>query len=310
MSTSKPKPRWLEKAVIQYLKDNPDKKFPTVKIAAWVLDTHRSYCLQKKSLQRFKHDDNAMTQQLRGEIGRSHKFMQGKEPKIKTIEGPTRYFYYDTKIEIEADEENVRKDDEIALYNPLCEFLYSELDIYCKRIDEKTSSNSFGKKGNIWLHPDIVGLEVPKWKKAVISSAVGYTGDKPNLWSFEVKKQINPSNIRESFFQAIANSSWANFGYLVAEEIISSGKMNVMKELRMLSTLHGIGCIALDKSAPRESHIIVPASRRSEVDWHSVNRIASENTDFLKYVELIEGKVKKGKITEGDWVYDKSWDSF
>lgn len=31
--------------------------------------------------------------------------------------------------------------------------------MYSKRIDEKTSSNRMGKNGNIWLHPDIVGLE-------------------------------------------------------------------------------------------------------------------------------------------------------
>jgi hypothetical protein len=31
--------------------------------------------------------------------------------------------------------------------------------------------------------------------------------------------QANRSNVRECFFQAVSNSSWANFGYLVAAEI-------------------------------------------------------------------------------------------
>jgi len=36
----------------------------------------------------------------------------------------------------------------------------------------------------------------------------------------------------------VSNSSWANFGYLVASELVG---VDTMKELRILSSLHGIG---------------------------------------------------------------------
>ncbi len=36
------------------------------------------------------------------------------------------------------------------------------------------------------------------------------------------KKIINRSNLRESFFQALSNSSWAHYGYLVAADLIES----------------------------------------------------------------------------------------
>jgi hypothetical protein len=33
-----------------------------------------------------------------------------------------------------------------------------------------------------------------------------------------MKKELNFSNLRESYFQAVSNSSWANEGYLVTAE--------------------------------------------------------------------------------------------
>ena len=64
------------------------------------------------------------------------------------------------------------------------------------------------------------------------------------------KNSINRSNVREAFFQTVSNSSWADFGYLVALEIADDA---AMKELRMLSGLHGIGFIRLDMDNPPES---------------------------------------------------------
>lgn len=75
-----------------------------------------------------------------------------------------------------------------------------------------------GKSGNKWLHPDLVGLEDigAPWEHTV-KECIAYYGDKrTRLWSFEVKKTVNMSNVREAFFQAVSNSSWANLGYLVA----------------------------------------------------------------------------------------------
>ncbi len=54
----------------------------------------------------------------------------------------------------------------------------------------------------------------------------------------------------------VSKSSWDNFIYLVASEI--SG-VNTLKELGMLSSLHGIGFIRLDRENFSESQIMIPA---------------------------------------------------
>ena len=52
-----------------------------------------------------------------------------------------------------------------------------------------------------------------------------YSDKRTKLWSFEAKLLINRSNVRECFFQAVSNSSWANFGYLVAAGVPLTGEM-------------------------------------------------------------------------------------
>jgi hypothetical protein len=39
------------------------------------------------------------------------------------------------------------------------------------------------------------------------------------FYSFELKLKIDKSNITECYFQAVSNSSWANFGYLVVSDL-------------------------------------------------------------------------------------------
>jgi uncharacterized protein len=111
-----------------------------------------------------------------------------------------------------------------------------------------------------------------------------YADQKTRLWSFEVKILLNRSNVREAFFQAVSNSSWANFGYLVATEVEGP---DTMKELRMLHGLHGIGVIQIDPDNPAESQILVPARERIDVDWATCNRLAQENKDFLQFAKLV-----------------------
>jgi hypothetical protein len=105
---------------------------------------------------------------------------------------------------------------------------------------------------------------------------------------------INRSNVRECFFQTVSNSSWANFGYLVAAEIEGQ---DTLKELRMLFAAHGIGLIKLDAENPSESQILIPAKERGEVAWDTVNRLANENKDFLEYVKLIKQFYNKMYLT-------------
>lgn len=181
----------------------------------------------------------------------------------------------------------------------LVEYLKAEHSLYSKRIDEKRSTNNRGSKGNEWLYPDLVAMEdlASEWSADVANCAQQFGDKKAKLWSFEVKRLINTSNVRSAFFQAVSNSSWANYGYLVASELAEKAK----KELRMLTSLHGIGFILLDNETPSESQILIPAREKSDLDWDSINRLVEANKDFANYIDEVNGFCSRGKTKNSDW---------
>ena len=117
------------------------------------------------------------------------------------------------------------------------------------------------------------------------------------LWSFEVKSLINRANVREAWFQAVSNSSWANLGYLVAADIQESA----MKELRLLAASYGIGLIRLDIHDPNESEVLIPARERGDIDWDACNRLAQENSDFQSVVSWVRQFHQTDNALVGDW---------
>ena len=136
------------------------------------------------------------------------------------------------------------------------------------------------------------------WHELVKSCVKHGSGQNVRLWSFEVKKELNSSNIRSSFFQAVSNSSWANEGYLVATSISTN---EVEEELRMLSALHGIGVILLTPENPTESEILLPAKRKQEPDWQTINRILKENSDFEHFIDLVANYFQTGRTYQENW---------
>lgn len=180
-------------------------------------------------------------------------------------------------------------------------------NLYSKRIDEKRSSNKRGPNGNRWLYPDLVGMEDlgTDWHQEVKDCVSQYSDKRTKLWSFEVKLLINRSNVRECFFQSVSNSSWSNFGYLVAAEIEGQ---DTLKELRMLFAAHGIGLIKLEVENPSESQVLIPAKERGEIDWDTANRLATDNKDFLEYVKLVKQFYQTGEARSVDWDVPKTED--
>lgn len=135
-----------------------------------------------------------------------------------------------------------------------------------------------------------------EWQPEIKDCVKQIADRKTKLWSFEVKKLVNRSNVREVYFQAVSNSSWANYGYLVAAEI-----QGAEKELRILAGLHGIGLIKLDVESPADSQIIIPARERLGVDWNAANRLAEENPDFLECTKLVRQFYQTGEHRPADW---------
>lgn len=307
----------LSKKTIEFLEKNPEKRFTAREIAQWIFTTYPDECRMKQQRSKAKvtplTDDLSLLQQLVAEIGAHRIHLQKQYPQIKTTEERPRKYYYTNESD-EAEIKNAEIEEtplkktgvetvlkgEHVYYPKLAEYLFSQLNVYSKRIDEKRSSNTRGPNGNRWLYPDIVGMEdlSEDWNREIKDCVKEYSDKKTKLWSFEVKVLINRSNVREVFFQAVSNSSWANFGYLVAGEF--SGN-DTLKELRMLSSLHGIGIIRLDVEDPSESEILIPAKEKTEIDWNIANRLADENPDFLSYIKNVRQFYQTGDIHKHNW---------
>ena len=248
----------LRTTVVQILKDNVGKKLTARELANEVLNRKPVDVEEKRKNSGFKTMEDCLSQ-LVAEIGASKNAIIKKDFHVRLTEERPRKYLYDLNITKENEtiipesaatvfQDN---DDEYALYPKLCAFLYSNNNIYPKRIDEKTSSNNKGKKGNIWLHPDIVGLEFlasnyDEHIREFMNNVAPI--EKFALYSYEVKISLTKSNVRECFVQAATNSSWSNFGYLVASEI----NEDVMDECKLLANQFGIGLIRLDTEDPTE----------------------------------------------------------
>lgn len=319
----------LKTKVNDFLVANPNKKYTAREIAEYIFETFPKECEEKKNRSKatvIPIDTNeALVSQLVAEISSYN--TQFKKENIKITDERPRKYYYSTlsdeeEIAKSKDSENIIeiKIEEVAqsqikpilkehdLYPLLTIFLESEFCIFSKRIDEKRSKNDRGNGGNHWLYPDLVGLENLSldWHKEVAEAAIKSFDKLVRIWSFEVKKSINLSNVRECYFQAVSNSSWANFGYLVASEIGG----NVLKELRILSGLHGIGFINLDVENPTESTILIPAREKNNIDWNTANRIAEQNKDFADFVEKIKEFYQTNKVKPFEWDNEKAKKEF
>ncbi len=304
---------FIGESTFECLKSEEGKKFTAKEIAKWIFYHYPDKCRDKQERSKAKvislDSDEAVIKQISAEVSAIWKRIQKEYKTVKRIEDSPRLYYYTNLSDEEAVDRAEKEVEDVKfgspaitehnLYPLLYKFLASEFDIYSKRIDETKSINSGGRGANEWLHPDIVGMEVlnKDWHKEIGECVKLHADEQSKLWSFEVKKLINLSNVRKSFFQTVSNSSWANFGYLVATEIDDAA----MKELRMLASLHGIGFIRLDIEDLSKSQIMIPARERREIDWDGANRLANENKDFVSYIKLIRQFYQTGDVPPQGW---------
>ena len=155
---------------------------------------------------------------------------------------------------------------------------------------------------NKWLHPDIVGVHFPfeSYTENTLKLFDILKVNPYKLYSFEIKKELNFSNLREYYFQAVSNSSWAHEGYLVALNI--SEDTDLIDEIRRLNNAFGIGVIRLNQEHFMQSEILFSAKERDSLDWDTVNRLVAENTDFRKFLDDLMEDITVGKVKR---TYDK-----
>ncbi len=167
----------------------------------------------------------------------------------------------------------------------------------------KTIRHEECKKGEVgeckWNYPDIVGVYFPynKYKEETLKF-LHHTGqEKHKLFSFELKKELSFSNLKESYFQAVSNSTWANEGYLVVFKI--KDEYEVLGELRRLNQSFGIGVIKLE-SEISNSKILLPAKER-EIDIPTLNMLIEQSPeDFKPFIANINKQIEKGLDTAVD----------
>ncbi|KFZ36347.1 hypothetical protein HR45_16960 [Shewanella mangrovi] len=300
--------------IIETLRDSPDKKFTARDLAVAFLQRYPQEMAEKQTNPRYDTEEKLIAQ-LAAEVGGERTVAAKKAcANVATRDKPRpRVYYWQANPEVVAAEEAheelevVEVDSPLVaqsysehdLYPMLIEFLNKDMGLYCQRIDERKSKNSHGNGGNHWLHPDVVALEPldQGWDEIVRSCVRSGNHSSVRLWSFEVKKHLTKGNVRKYFFQAVSNSSWANFGYLVATGLNS----DVESELQMLSSLHGIGVLLLDTDSLFDSQILIPAQERTNVDWQSANRIVTENSDFHHYIEQVGIYNQTGRLIKSAW---------
>ena len=166
------------------------------------------------------------------------------------------------------------------LHRLLSNYLSSQRNILSKTIFHETSKKS--DQNQKWIHPDMVGVSFSEFqdKATVVLMKAADIKQYVDLYSFELKCSIqNDHELKEAFFQALSNSSWANYGYLVAFEI----KDDLLEEMERLNRAFGIGISSLSPYST-DTRILF-AARKNEVDYFTIDKLCRINEDFKRFME-------------------------
>lgn len=186
---------------------------------------------------------------------------------------------------------------EKELHPLMAYFAKNEFQAFCKTINhQKSSKSTFAQ----WTHPDMVGCCFPDLSPVARDLSMALGQPKLRLYSFELKRELTFQNLRESFFQAVSNSSWANEGYLCASKI--SADLDFRSELLRLSNSFGIGVIEIDLDDPDSTTVLYQAKGHS-IDWDSINKLCEINEDFREFLRRVQIDLSSNRV------HDKEYDS-
>ena len=170
--------------------------------------------------------------------------------------------------------------DERSLHKLFCGFLRTR-GIYAKTIYHEKSSSKVDNAQK-WIHPDIVAVQFEDFKNDATLSLLKATEPKGtiHIYSYELKRRIESDyQLKQYYFQALSNSSWANFGYLVAFEI----NEDLDEEMARLNNAFGIGIILMQAN---DSKILYPA-REKALDYNTIEKLNNLNPDFCEFIKKL-----------------------
>ena len=177
---------------------------------------------------------------------------------------------------------------ERSLHKLFCSFLRTR-NIYAKTIYQEKSSNKVDNNQK-WVHPDIVGVQFEEFKNDATLSLLKATEPKEtvHLYSYELKRRIESDyQLKQYYFQALSNSSWANYGYLVAFEI----NEDLSEEMERLNNAFGIGIILMQAN---DSKILYPAKEKA-LDYNTIEKLNNLNPDFCEFIKKLSKVMNASK---------------
>lgn len=178
--------------------------------------------------------------------------------------------------------------EERSLHKLFCSSLRNK-NIYAKTIFHEKSSakNDNAQK---WVHPDIIGVEFEEFKNDATLSLLKATEPKEtvHIYSFELKKKIESDyQLKQCYFQALSNSSWANYGYLVAFEI----NEDLDEEMKRLNNAFGIGVILMQAN----DYKILYSARKKELEYNTIEKLCNLNPDFSQFIAKLSKVINASK---------------
>ena len=184
--------------------------------------------------------------------------------------------------------EPVKHFEERDLHKLFCSFLRTR-GIYAKTIYHEKSSTKVDNAQK-WIHPDIVGVQFEDFKNEATLALLKAAEPKESIhiYSYELKRRIESDyQLKQFYFQALSNSSWANYGYLVAFEI----NEDLDEEMARLNNAFGIGIILMQ---PNDSKILYPAKEKS-LDYNTIEKLNNLNPDFCEFIKKLSKVMNASK---------------
>lgn len=167
---------------------------------------------------------------------------------------------------------------ERSLHRLLANYLLGK-NIISKTIFHESSGRA--DQAQKWVHPDMVGVEYNEFQEPATRSLLkaAETKEYIALYSYELKRTVeNDHQLKEYFFQALSNGSWANYSYLVTFGI----NEDVMEEMARLNRSFGIGIIKLSPYCD-DTAVLFPA-RKNELDYYTIDKLCRINPDFKSFI--------------------------
>lgn len=183
--------------------------------------------------------------------------------------------------------------EERSLHKLFCSYLRTR-NIYAKTIFHEKSSTRVDSAQK-WVHPDIVGVQFEEFKNDATLSLLKATEPKEtvHIYSYELKRKIDSDyTLKQCYFQALSNSSWANFGYLVAFEI----NEDLDEEMERLNNAFGIGIILMQAN---DSKILYPAKEKA-LDYNTIEKLNNLNPDFCSFITKLSKVMNASKDYTAD----------